>query len=151
MAKKKPAKKSSSRRRPADDDEELEATPPVEDGDIVDDDDEDSEEEDDGDATASAQPKDFFSSLKEGFKAAGETAERFARMGITVGHLEKLKLELKVAYSRLGEHVNKCWDAAPDIGVTATDPAIAAQVKVVNDLRRKIREIEVRLRELKKG
>ena len=152
MAKKKPAKKNSARRRPADDEEELEATPPVEDGDILDDDDdEESDEEDEGDAADTAKPKDFFSSLKEGFKAAGETAERYARMGITVGQLEKLKLELKVAYSRLGEHVNKCWDAAPDIGVTATDPAIAAQVKVVNDLRRKIREIEVKLRELKKG
>jgi hypothetical protein len=56
-----------------------------------------------------------------------------------------------MAYSRLGETVSKCWDAAPDIGVAANDPAIKAQVKEVNDLRRKIREIEVQLRTLKQG
>jgi hypothetical protein len=99
----------------------------------------------------SDKPRDFFSSLKEGFKAAGETAERYARMGISAGQLEKLRLQLKMAYSRLGEGVAQCWDAAPDIGVTAADSAVRAQAKEVNDLRRKIREIEVRLRTLKQG
>ena len=149
MAKKKPAKKSARQSRPADD-EELEATPPIEDGDIHDDEN-DVDEAVEEEVKSGDKPRDFFSSLKEGFKAAGETAERYARMGITVGHLEKLRLQLKMAYSRLGETVSKCWDAAPDIGVAANDPAIKAQVKEVNDLRRKIREIEVQLRTLKQG
>jgi hypothetical protein len=95
------------------------------------------------------KPRDFFKSLGDGLKAAGETAERYTRIGISTAALEKLKLELKLAYSRLGESVNRCWDAAPDIPVASNDPAIAPQVKAVNDLRRRIRETEIKLRSLK--
>ena len=99
----------------------------------------------------SAQAPDFFGSLREGFKAAGETAERYARMGINIAELEGLRLKLKAAYATLGESVTRCWDAAPDLGVAANDPAIKQQVKAVNEMRRRIREAEIKLRNLKQS
>ncbi|MFH0939978.1 MAG: hypothetical protein V1899_11970 [Planctomycetota bacterium] len=98
-----------------------------------------------------AKASDFFGSLRDGFKTAGETAERYARMGINIATLEGLRLKLKTAYASLGESVMRCWDAASDIGVAANDPAIKSQVKTVNDLRRRIREIEIKLRNLKQS
>lgn len=90
----------------------------------------------------------FFSSLGDGLKAAGQAAERYARMGAGVAELEKLRLELKMAHARLGETIIKCWDAAPDIGVAANDPAVKDPVKSVKDLRRRIREIEIKIKSL---
>lgn len=92
---------------------------------------------------------DFFKSLSRGLKAAGQAAERFARMGVSAAELEKLKLELRVAQARLGESVLKCWDAAPDIGVTANDPAVKEPARAVKELRRRIREIEKHLTTLR--
>ncbi len=93
-------------------------------------------------------PRDFFSSLSEGFKAAGAAAERYTRMGINLADLEKQRVQLKLAYARLGESVTRCWDAAPDIGVAAGDSSVKEQVRTVNDLRRKIRETELKIRNL---
>lgn len=90
----------------------------------------------------------FFTSLGDGLKAAGQAAERYARMGAGVAELEKLRLELKMANARLGESIIKCWDAAPDIGVAANDPAVKEPVKAVKDLRRRIREIEIKIKSL---
>lgn len=92
---------------------------------------------------------DFFRTIGEGLKSAGQTAERYARMGVGVAEVEKLHLELKLAYSKLGEQIVKCWDAAPDIGVAPNDPAVTAQVKAIKDLRRRIREIEIKIKSLK--
>lgn len=102
-------------------------------------------------ASEQAAPKSdtgFFKSLGNGLKAAGHAAERMARMGVGVAELEKLRLELKMAYARLGETIIKCWDAAPDIGVAANDPAVKDPVKAVKDLRRRIREIEIKIKTL---
>ncbi len=90
----------------------------------------------------------FFRSLGDGLKAAGQAAERMARVGVSVAELEKLRLELKMAHARLGETIIKCWDAAPDIGVAANDPAVKDPVKSVKDLRRRIREIEIKIKTL---
>jgi hypothetical protein len=99
-------------------------------------------------AGAGNKGADFFRSIGEGLKSAGQTAERYARMGVGVAELEKLRLELKLAYSKLGENIIKCWDAAPDIGVAANDPAVKEPVKAVKDLRRRIREIEIKIKTL---
>jgi hypothetical protein len=99
-------------------------------------------------AGSGSKGADFFRTIGEGLKSAGQTAERYARMGVGVAELEKLRLELKLAYSKLGENVIKCWDAAPDIGVAANDPAVKEPVKAVKDLRRRIREIEIKIKTL---
>jgi hypothetical protein len=90
----------------------------------------------------------FFRQLGNGLKAAGQAAERMARVGVSVAEVEKLRLELKMAYAKLGESIIKCWDAAPDIGVAANDPAVKDPVKAVKDLRRRIREIEIKIKTL---
>src|SRR5438874_2518640 len=83
--------------------------------------------------TENNSPKDFFSKLSEGFKAAGETTARYTRVGISMAELEKLRLELRLAYTRLGESVTRCWDAAPDIGVGPTDASVKDPLKKVNE------------------
>jgi predicted DNA-binding protein (UPF0251 family) len=95
--------------------------------------------------------RDFIGTLRDTFKSAGQTAERYARMGINIAELEALRLKLKGAYAALGENVIKCWDAAPDLGVAAADSAVKEQVKAIADLRRRIREIEIKLRNLKQA
>jgi hypothetical protein len=97
------------------------------------------------------KPPDFIGTLRDSFKSAGQTAERYARMGINIAELEALRLKLKGAYATLGENVIKCWDAAPDLGVAAADSAVKEQVKAIADLRRRIREIEIKLRDLKQA
>ena len=93
----------------------------------------------------------FFQSLGEGIKAAGQAAEKYTRIGISMAEVEKLRLELKMAYARLGESVSRCWDAAPDIGVTASDPTVKKPVREVNDLRRNIRETEIKIQALQQS
>lgn len=91
----------------------------------------------------------FFDALGAGIKAAGQAAERIARMGVGAAELEKLRLDLRIAQSRLGDAVMKCWDAAPEVGVTPDDPAIKETIRSVKDLRRKIREMEQKITELR--
>lgn len=93
----------------------------------------------------------FFGAIGAGIKAAGEAAERLARMGVSAASLEKLRLDLKMAQSRLGEAVLKCWDDARDVGVMSTDPAVKEPLREVKELRRKIREQEQKMAELKQG
>ncbi|HYF52075.1 MAG TPA: hypothetical protein VEJ63_21880 [Planctomycetota bacterium] len=95
--------------------------------------------------------RDFFQTIGDGLKSAGKTAEKYAKMGISAAALEKQRLDLRLAYAKLGEAVHRCWTDAPDLGVAATDPSVRAHVKAVNDLRRRIRETEIKLRELRKS
>lgn len=95
--------------------------------------------------------RDFFNRIGEGLKSAGQTAERYARVGVGVAELEKLRLELRLAQSNLGEAVVKCWDEAPDIGVTSHDAAIKKSYSEVKALRRKIRELESKIAGLRSG
>lgn len=101
--------------------------------------------------TATTQARDFFNRLGEGLKSAGQTAERYARVGVGVAELEKIRLELKLAQSNLGEAVVKCWDEAPDIGVTSHDTAVKKSYNEVKALRRKIRELESKIAGLRSG
>src|ERR1700748_2192382 len=91
---------------------------------------------------ASNSAREFFSRIGEGLKVAGKTAERYAKVGVGVAETEKLRLELKLAHSKLGEAVVKCWDEAPDIGVTSSDVAVKKVVVEIKALRRRIRELE---------
>ncbi|MGD0093227.1 MAG: hypothetical protein ABSE73_25210 [Planctomycetota bacterium] len=100
---------------------------------------------------ASSKSGGFFETLGAGIKAAGEAAERLARMGMGTAELEKLRLDLKWAQSRLGEAVLKCWDDAPRVGVMPGDPAVKAPLREVKELRRKIREVEQKMAELKQA
>lgn len=95
--------------------------------------------------TAANAAKDFFSRIGEGLKSAGETAGRYAQVGAGFAEMEKLRLELKLAQSKLGEAVVKCWDEAPDIGVTSSDAAVKKPFGEVKSLRRKIRELEAKV------
>jgi len=101
------------------------------------------------DAAATKGPSNFFKSIGEGLKAAGQTAEKYARLGVSAAELEKLRVELRLAHARLGEAIIKCWDAAPDIGVAPDDPAIKDSVKAVKDFRRRIREVEIKMKTIK--
>jgi hypothetical protein len=100
--------------------------------------------------SAAESAKRIFSKLGEGIKAAGQTAERYTRVGINSVEIEKIRLELKLAYSRLGQAVVKCWDEAPNIGITSSDTAIKKPLNEVKALRKKVRELEVRISELRK-
>lgn len=100
---------------------------------------------------AGTSARDFFNRIGEGLKSTGQTAERYARVGVGVAELEKLRLELRLAQSNLGETVVKCWDEAPDIGVTSHDTAIKKSYNEVKALRRKIRELESRIAGLRSG
>jgi hypothetical protein len=65
--------------------------------------------------------------------------------------LEKLRLDLKGAQSRLGEAVLKCWDDGPSVGVMRTDHAVKEPLAEVKELRRRIRELEQKMAELKQA
>jgi hypothetical protein len=93
--------------------------------------------------------KGFFQQFGEGLKAAGAEAARYTKIGITMAELEKLRFNLRSAYQRLGEAATRCWDAAPDIGISANDSDVKELVKRVNALRRQIREVEAKARDLK--
>jgi len=147
MAKSRKSKKQRSEEEEEDDDEIIEAEPF-----------EDEEKEYDNRAKVKAEPagdqpksKGFFQQMGDSLKAAGQTAEKYTRIGITMAELEKLRLDLKSAYQKLGENVARCWDAAPDIGVSAHDSDVKEHVKKVNLLRRQIREVEAKIRALKVG
>lgn len=119
---------------------------------------EDEEEEYDNRAKAKSAPADdapkaksFFQQMGDSLKSAGKTAEKYTRIGITMAELEKLRLELKSAYYKLGESVVRCWDAAPDIGVSANDSDVKDLFKKVSTLRRQIREVEAKIQTLKVG
>ena len=72
-------------------------------------------------------------------------------MGMGAAGLEKLRLELRGAQSKLGEAVLKCWDDGPGVGVMRTDPAVKVPLAQVKDLRRRIRELEQKMAELKQA
>ena len=95
--------------------------------------------------------KGFFQQVGDSLKSAGQTAEKYTRIGITMAELEKLRMDLKSSYQKLGETITRCWDAAPDIGVSAHDSDVKDHVKKVNALRRQIREVEAKIRTLKTG
>ena len=112
---------------------------------------EEREDEQAGEEQAEGKAGSFFDALGAGIKAAGHAAERIARMGVGAAELEKMRLDLRIAQSRLGEAVMKCWDAAPDVGVTPADPAIKESLRDVKDLRRKIREMEQKIAGLRQS
>lgn len=95
--------------------------------------------------SATSAARELFSRIGDGLKAAGQSAERYAKVGIGVAEIEKLRLELRLAQSKLGEAVVKCWDEAPDIGVTSSDATVKKPFAEVKSLRRKIRELEARV------
>jgi hypothetical protein len=148
------AKRRKKPRRPVEPEDELDEDVDEDeveeeaDDDVEDDDAEDDDDEPASKANKNEKSKDFFSSIGDGLKAAGKAAEKYTRIGLKHAELEKLRLQLKLAYGRLGEAVNKCWDAAPDIGVAPDDASVKVEVKAVNDLRRKIRETEIKIRTL---
>lgn len=114
---------------------------------------EDEEKEYDKAEHSEAAPsgKGFFQQIGDGLKAAGEVAGRYTRIGLLTAELEKHRLELKTAYSRLGEKVSGCWDAAPDIGVSANDSDVKEHVKKIKTLRREIREVQAKIQTLKQS
>jgi hypothetical protein len=114
---------------------------------------EDEEKEYDKAEHSEAAPsgKGFFQQIGDGLKAAGEAAGRYTRIGLLSAELEKHRLELKSAYSRLGEKVAGCWDAAPDIGVTASDSDVKEHVKKIKAIRREIREVQAKIQTLKQN
>ena len=102
-------------------------------------------------ATPSGKDKGFFQQIGDGLKAAGEAAGRYTRIGLLTAELEKHRMELKGAYAKLGEKVSGCWDAAPDIGVSANDSDVKEHVKKIKALRREIREVQSRIQTLKQS
>lgn len=100
--------------------------------------------------SAREQAKTFFETISDGLRNAGETATRYTRIGVAHAEVEKLRYDLKAAHAQLGEAVMRCWADAPDLGLTSKDPGVAEATKAVRDVRRKIREREAKIAELKK-
>ena len=90
----------------------------------------------------------FLKTIGQGLKTAGDAAERYARIGVCMADLERLKLKLNSAHRKLGEAVVKCWDAAPDISVSSTESSIREYLLNVHDLRRRIREADKKIKSL---
>lgn len=146
MAKARKSKKQRAEEEEDEDDEVIEAEP------FEDEEEEyDKRESSKADAPGESKSRGFFQQFGDSLKAAGQTAERYTRIGITMAELEKLRLNLRSAYQKLGETVARCWDAAPDIGVSAHDSDVKEHIKKVNALRRQIREVEAKIRTLKTG
>lgn len=143
--------------------------PEIDDAEILDaeevsehDDDEADEDGEHGDASESesssaykrketgGSPQGFIDSLGDALRSAGETATRYTRIGVSHAEIEKLRFDLKSAHAALGEVVMRCWQDAPDLGLTSRDPAIQKAVKQVREVRRKIREKEAKIAHLKK-
>ena len=95
-------------------------------------------------------PQGFIDTLGDALRSAGETAQRYTRIGVSHAEIEKLRFDLKTAHAALGEVVMRCWHDAPDLGLTSRDPAIQKAIKQVREVRRKIREKEAKIAELKK-
>jgi hypothetical protein len=103
-------------------------------------------------AEADEKPRrDFFQTLGDTFKSATQAAGKYARVGVSIAELEKLRLQLKMAHAKLGETLVQCWDDAPEIAVACSDPAVRIAYRRVKEIRRRIREIENRIRELQGG
>ena len=142
------SRKSKRKKDDEDDDDEVIEAEPFE----KEEEEYDEDEESDSEKKKSEPPrKGIFEQFGEGLRAAGETATRYTKIGITMAELEKLRFNLKTSYQRLGESVTRCWDAAPDIGVSASDSDVKEHTKRINALRRQIREVEAKVRELKNG
>ena len=141
--------RKSTRKREEDDDED--------DDDVIEAEPYEKEEEEYDEAESSekevkSEPKKgLFQQFGEGLKAAGAAAGRYTKLGLTMAELEKLRYDLRNSYQRLGEAVTRCWDAAPDIGISSSDSDVKELVRKVNALRRQIREVEVKVRNLKAG
>lgn len=95
--------------------------------------------------------KSFFETLGDGLRSAGETAQRYTNIGVNHAGLEKLRYHLRTAHAELGELAMRCWADAPDVGLTARDPAVVDVIKRIKLLRLKIREKQAKIAELKKG
>jgi len=112
----------------------------------------DEEDEEPGETAPPGEPrKSFFQQVGDGLKAAGSAAGRYTKIGITMAELEKLRYNLRSSYQRMGETVVRCWDAAPDIGVSASDSDVKELFRRISALRRQIREVEAKVRDLKNG
>ncbi|HLX62468.1 MAG TPA: hypothetical protein VKX17_14415 [Planctomycetota bacterium] len=97
-----------------------------------------------------SESKGFFETIGEGLRSAGETATRYTKIGMARAELEKLRYDLKAAHAKLGETVMRCWADAPDLGLTSKDPAVADATQEVKNIRRKIREKEAKIAQLRK-
>lgn len=95
--------------------------------------------------------KTFFETLGDGLRSAGETAQRFTQISMTRARLERLRFQLRTAHAQLGELAMRCWADAPDLGLTANDPAVVDAVKKIKLLRRAIREKQAKIAELRKN
>jgi hypothetical protein len=142
MAKSRKSKKQ--RDDEEDEDDVIEAEP-------FEDEEEEYDEREKSEKAEAPKSKGFFQQVGDSLKSAGQTAEKYTRIGITMAELEKLRMDLKSSYQKLGETITRCWDAAPEIGVSAHDSDVKDHVKKVNALRRQIREVEAKIRTLKTG
>jgi hypothetical protein len=142
MAKSRKSKKQ--RDDEEDEDDVIEAEP-------FEDEEEEYDEREKSEKVEAPKSKGFFQQVGDSLKSAGQTAEKYTRIGITMAELEKLRMDLKSSYQKLGETITRCWDAAPEIGVSAHDSDVKDHVKKVNALRRQIREVEAKIRTLKTG
>src|SRR4051812_29182604 len=112
MAKSRKSKKQ--RDDEEDEDDVIEAEP-------FEDEEEEYDEREKSEKAEAPKSKGFFQQVGDSLKSAGQTAEKYTRIGITMAELEKLRMDLKSSYQKLGETITRCWDAAPEIGVSAHD------------------------------
>lgn len=96
------------------------------------------------------ESKGIFEQIGDGLRSAGETATRYTKIGMARAELEKIRYDLKAAHAKLGETVMRCWADAPDLGLTSKDPAVAEATQSVKNIRRKIREKEAKIAQLRK-
>ncbi len=93
----------------------------------------------------------FFGQVGDAFRTAGASAEKYAKMGLSKAELEKERLDLYQAHSRLGETVMKIWDESEDVAVRAGDPEIAKRRKEVREIRERMAKLRERINTLRAG
>lgn len=102
-------------------------------------------------ANASKPGGGFFEQVGEAFKTAGASAEKYAKMGLAKAELEKERLDLYRAHSRLGEVVMKIWDESENVAIRTADSEIAKHRKEVREIRERMAKLRERINDLRAG
>jgi len=76
-------------------------------------------------------------------------AEKYGKLGWCKAEVEKEKLALQYAYSRLGEKVVKLWDDSPLASVRAGDQEISGEVGKIKTTRERIAKLREEMNELR--
>lgn len=101
-------------------------------------------------ASGTDRSKGFLDQLGKGLQAAGSKTRQLGKLGLAKGELEREKLALNSAYSKLGEAVSESWIAEPGAAVVDQDPRFAEHVADIETCHTKIADIEKRIESIRR-